>query len=122
MIDLIPRRGTCWQLIAFQLVLMLLLVFPQPALTADVADPEDIPQAKATLDRIESQLLSAETATSEELKTYENELESIRSKAQRCVATTDKELAKLEKELAILQPGKAKDASAEKTAETKSDE
>ena len=107
---------------ALQLVLVLLLVFPSAAQTADVADPDYIPQAKATLDRIEKQLLSAETATREELKAYENELDSIRSPAQKCVATTEKELAKLEKELAILRPGKARDADAEKPAETKHDE
>ena len=120
--NLIYRRMTCCQLMALQLVLVLLLVFPPAAQTADVADPDYIPQARATLDRIEKQLVSAETATREELKAYENELNSIRSPAQKCVATTDKELAKLEKELAILRPGKARDANAEKTAETRPDE
>ena len=80
-----------------------------------MADPDYIPQAKATLDRIEKQLVSPETATMEEIKAYENELDSIRSPAQKCVATTDKELA-------ILRPGKAKDANAEKPAETRHDE
>ena len=119
MSNLVYRRSTSRQLTALLLVLMLLLVFPRPAWTADVTIPGDIPRASTTLDRIEKQLVSAERLTSEELKAYDNELDSIRSQAQKCVATTDKELAKLEKELTILQPEKVKEANAEKTAEAR---
>jgi potassium efflux system protein len=120
--NFVYRRSTSCQLTALLLVLMLLLVCSPPVCTADVAIPDDIPQASTTLDRIEKQLVSAARLTSEELEAYDSELDSLRSQAQRCVATTDKELAKLEKELTILQPGKVKEANAEKTAEARPDE
>ena len=101
-------RFACCQVWALLLVLGLLI----PAQAAEVPGPDPLPQIKATLDRLETQLASGDTATQQELEASKEELSTIRPDVLDCVEQAEKSIARLESELAILRPGKPADATA----------
>ena len=103
-------RFACCQVWALLLVLGLLV----PAQAADVPGPDPLPQAQATIDRVEKQLASAETATEPELKTLKKDIATVRSSALACVQQAEQGTEKLDSELAILRPEIPADAKAAK--------
>ena len=111
-------RFACCQVWALLLVLGLLI----PAQAAEAPGPDPLPQVKATLDRLETQLASGDTATQQELEASEEELSTIRPDVLDCVKQAEKSIARLESELAILRPGKPADAKAKDAKETQPSE
>ena len=105
-------RFACCQVWALLLLLGLLV----PAQAAQAPEPDVLPQAQATLDRLEKQFATARTATAQELKTLKKEIATVRSSAQDCVQRAEPKIEILDSELAILQPAKPKDKQA-KTAQ-----
>jgi len=87
-----------------------------PAQAAEALKPDALPQAQATLERLEQQLANARTATAQELKTFRKEIATVRSTAQDCVQQAEPKIEVLDSELAILQPETPKDTQ-KKTAE-----
>ncbi|MFN2207731.1 MAG: hypothetical protein ACK2UT_17555, partial [Candidatus Promineifilaceae bacterium] len=95
---------------------LLLLGLLIPAQAAEVLKPDALPQAQATLERLEQQLASARATTAQELKAFKKEIAKVRSSALDCVQQAEPEIESLDSQLAILQPAPPKDTQA-KTAE-----
>ena len=74
-------RFACCQVWALLLLLGLLV----PAQAAEALKPDALPQAQATLERLEEQLATARTANAQELKTLRKEVATVRSTAQDCL-------------------------------------
>ncbi|MDB4409604.1 mechanosensitive ion channel [Gammaproteobacteria bacterium] len=103
------------RLVCRQFLALFLLGLLIPAQAAEAVKPDALPQAQATLERLEKQFATARTATAQELKTLRKEIATVRSSAQDCVQQTEPKIEILDSELAILQPAKPKDTQA-KTA------
>jgi small-conductance mechanosensitive channel len=88
-----------------------------PAQAAEAVKPDALPQAQATLERLEQQLATARTATAQELKALRKEIATVRSSAQDCVQQAKPKIEVLESELAIFQPEKPKDTQTKTTEE-----
>jgi potassium efflux system protein len=97
---------------------LLLLGLLVPAQAAEALKPDALPQAQATLERLEDQLATARTATAQELKTLRKEIATVRSTAQDCLQQAEPKIEILDSELAILQPAKPKDTHAKTAQET----
>ena len=93
-----------------QVCAMLLLGLLIPAQAAEALKPDALPQAQATLERLEEQFATAQTATAQELKTLKKEIATVHSSALDCVQKAEPKIKKLDSELAIFQPEKPKDA------------
>ncbi|MEJ2393158.1 MAG: OmpH family outer membrane protein, partial [Gammaproteobacteria bacterium] len=100
----------------YQLWTLLLLGLLVPAQAAEALKPDALPQAQATLERLEEQLATARTANAQELKTLRKEVATVRSTAQDCLQQAEPKIEILDSELAILQPAKSKDTQ-KKTAD-----
>jgi potassium efflux system protein len=98
--------------------LLLVLGLPVPAQAAQAPEPDALPQAQATLDRLEKQFATARTATAQELKTLKKEIATVRSSAQDCVQRAEPKIEILDSELAIFQPEKPKDTQKKTVEET----
>jgi small-conductance mechanosensitive channel len=96
---LIPRFARC-PLWAFLCLLGLLI----PAHAAESLDPDVLPQAQATLERLDHQFANAQSATEDELKAFRLEIASVRSSALECIKQAEPKIELLDSELAILQP------------------
>ena len=107
-------RFACWKVWA----LLLLLVLLVPAQAEEAPKPDVLPQAQATLERLEQQLANARTATAQELKKLKKEIATVRSSAKDCVQQAEPKIEILDSELAILQPAKPKDTQAKTAQET----
>ncbi len=99
-----------------QVLTLLLLGLLIPAQAAEAVKPDALPQAQATLERLEKQFATAQTA--QELKTLRKEIATVRSSAQDCVQQAQPKIEILDSELAILQPAKPKDTQAKTAKET----
>ena len=121
---MICRASTLFlsRLAYYQLWTLLLLGLLVPAQAAEALNPDALPQAQATLERLEEQLATARTATSQELKTLRKEIATVRSTAQDCLQQAEPKIEILDSELAILQPAKSKDTQKKTTEETQSAE
>ena len=64
---------------------LLMLGLLIPAQAAEAVKPDALPQAQATLERLEKQFATARTATAQELKTLRKEIATVRSSAQDCL-------------------------------------
>jgi small-conductance mechanosensitive channel len=93
-----------------------------PAQAAEALKPDALPQAQATLERLEQQLANARTATAQELKTFRKEIATVRSTAQDCVQQAEPKIEVLDSELAILQPETPKDTQKKTAQETQAAE
>jgi len=98
--------------------LLLVLGLPVPAQAAQAPEPDALPQAQATLERLEKQFATARTATAQELKTLKKEIATVRSSAQDCVQRAEPKIEILDSELAIFQPEKPKDTQKKTVEET----
>jgi potassium-dependent mechanosensitive channel len=107
-------RFACCQVWALLPLLVLLI----PAQAAEAVKPDALPQAQATLERLEKQFASAQTATAQELKTLKKEIATVRSSAQDCVQRAEPMIEILDSELAIFQPQKPKDTQKKTGEET----
>ena len=107
-------RIACSQVWALLLLFGLLI----PAQAAEAVKPDALPQAQATLERLEQQLASAQAPTAQELKALKKEIATVRSIAQDCVQQAEPKIEMLGSELAILQPETPKDTQAKTAAET----
>ena len=107
-------RFACCQVWALLLLLGLLI----PSQAAQALKPDALPQAQATLERLEERLTTAQTATAQELKTLRKEIATVRSSAQDCLQQAEPKIEILDSELAILQPAKPKDTQAKTAQET----
>ena len=107
-------RFVCCQVWALLPLLGLLI----PAQAAEAVKPDPLPQAQATLERLEKQFATARTATAQELKTLRKEIATVRSSAQDCLQQAEPKIEILDSELAILQPAKPKDTQAKTAQET----
>jgi len=107
-------RFACCQVWVFPLLLGLLI----PAQAAEALEPDALPQAQATLERLEKQFATARTATAQELKTLKKEIATVRSSAQDCVQQAEPKIEMLDSELAILQPETPKDTQAKSAEQT----
>jgi potassium efflux system protein len=100
------------------LVLLPLLGLLIPAQAAEAVKPDALPQAQATLERLEKQFATAQTATAQELKTLKKEIATVRSSAQDCLQQAEPKIEILDNELAIFQPQKPKDTQKKTVEET----
>jgi potassium efflux system protein len=107
-------RFACCQVWGLLLVLGLLI----PAQAAEALKPDTLPQAQATLERLEQQIATARTATAQELKALKKEIATVRSSAQDCVQQAEPKIELLDSQLAILQPEPPKDTQAKTAEET----
>ena len=107
-------RFARWQVWALLPLLGLLI----PAQAEEALKPDALPQAQATLERLEQQLANARTATAQELKTLRKEIATVRSTAQDCVQQAEPKIEVLDSELAMLQPETPKDAQKKTAGET----
>jgi len=109
-------RFACGQVWALLLLVPLLI----PAQAAEILKPDvlPLPQARATLERLEDQFATAQTATAQELKTLKKEIATVRSSAQGCVQQAQPKIEVLDSELAIFQPAKPKDTQAKTAGKT----
>ena len=107
-------RIACSQVWALLLLFGLLI----PAQAAEAVKPDALPQAQATLERLEQQLASAQAPTAQELKALKKEIATVRTIAQDCVQQAEPKIEMLGSELAILQPETPKDTQAKTAAET----
>jgi potassium efflux system protein len=112
--SLFLSRFACCQVWA----LLLLLGLQIPAQAAEALNPDALPQAQATLERLEEQLATARTANAQELKTLRKEVATVRSTAQDCLQQAEPKIEILDSELAILQPEKPKDTQKKTAQET----
>jgi potassium-dependent mechanosensitive channel len=101
-----------------QVWVLLLLGLLIPAQAAEVVKPDVLPQAQATLERLEKQFATARTATAQELKSLKKEIATVRSSAQDCVKRAEPKIEILDSELAIFQPEKPKDTQKKTVEET----
>jgi len=98
---------------------LLLLLGPLiPAQAAEALEPDALPQAQATLERLEKQFATARTATAQELKALRKEIATVRSSAQDCVQRVEPKIEILDSELAIFQPEKPKGTQKKTVEET----
>jgi len=111
---LFRSRFACCQVWALLPLLGLLL----SAQAAGAVEPDALPQAQATLERLEQQFATDRTATAQELKTLKKEIAAVRSIAQDCVQQAEPKIEMLDSELAILQPQTPKDTQAKTAAQT----
>jgi potassium efflux system protein len=100
------------------LILLPLLGLLIPAQAAEAVKPDALPQAQATLERLEKQFATAQTATAQELKTLKKEIATVRSSAQDCLQQAEPKIEILDSELAIFQPQKPKDTQKKTVEET----
>ena len=107
-------RFACWKVWA----LLLLLVLLVPAQAEEAPKPDVLPQAQATLERLEQQLANARTATAQELKKLKKEIDTVRSSAKDCVQQAEPKIEILDSELAIFQPEAPKDTQKKTVEET----
>jgi potassium efflux system protein len=107
-------RFACFQVWALLLLLGLLI----PSQAAEALKPDALPQAQATLKRLEQQLATAQATTAQELKTLRKEIATVRSSAQDCLQQAEPKIEILDSELDILQPAKPKDTQAKTAEET----
>jgi potassium efflux system protein len=105
----LSRFACCW-------ALLLSLGMLIPAQAAEALKPDTLPQAQATLERLEKKFATAQTA--QELKTIRKEIAMVRSSAQDCVQQAEPKIEILDSELAILQPAKPEDTQAKTATET----
>ncbi|MGA9573864.1 MAG: mechanosensitive ion channel domain-containing protein [Lysobacterales bacterium] len=84
--------------------MLLLLALLIQAQAAQAQRPDALPQAQATLERLEQQIATAQTATAKELKTFKKEITTVRSSALDCVQQGEPKVQSLDSQLAILQP------------------
>jgi small-conductance mechanosensitive channel len=103
-----------WQ----QVWALLFLGLMVPAQAMEALKPDVVPQAQATLERLEKQFATAQTATAQELKTLKKEIATVRSSAQDCVQRAKPKIEILDSELAIFQPEKPKDTQNKTVEET----
>ncbi|MCG6869595.1 MAG: mechanosensitive ion channel, partial [Gammaproteobacteria bacterium] len=75
-----------------------------PAHAAESLDPDVLPQAQATLERLEQQFTNAQSATDDDLKAFRREIAFVRSSALECIREAGPKIELLDDELAILQP------------------
>jgi len=106
------------RLVCRQFWALLLLGLLIPVQAAEAVKPDALPQAQATLERLEEQLTAPQTATAQELKTLRKEIAAVRSSAQDCLQQAEPEIEILDSELAILQPAKLKDKQKKTVEET----
>jgi len=98
-----PRlRSKAW-------AVLLLLALLNPAQADEVLKPEALPQAQATLERLQREIATADTATAWQLKTLRKEISAVRSSALDCVQQTEPKVALLDSQLAVLQPETPRD-------------
>jgi len=112
--SLFLSRLACCRFWALLLLLGLLI----PAQAAEVLISDVLPQAQATLKRLEQQIATAQTATAQELKALRKEIATVRSSALDCVQQAEPKIEMLVSELAILQPEKPKDTQKKTAAES----
>jgi len=99
--SLFQRRLICRRAVA-----LLLLGLVITAQAERGMEPGAVPQAQATLERLQREIATADTATARELKSFREEIAAVRSSALECVQVTEPKLALLDSEIAVLQPGK----------------
>jgi small-conductance mechanosensitive channel len=97
----------CWSL-------LLGLVIPVQAENAVKPDP--VPQAQATLDRLQAEIAIANAETAQQLKAFKREIAKVRSGALDCIQAAQPKIELLDSQLAILQPTKPQTAQAKKAA------
>lgn len=99
-----PRlRSKAW-------AVLLLLALLNPARADEELKPEALPQAQATLERLQREIATADTATAWQLKALRKEISAVRSSALDCVQQTEPKVALLDSQLAVLQPQTPRDA------------
>ncbi len=102
----------------FQALIFVGLISPAQAEMA--LNPEAVPQAQATLEQLQREMITARTASAEELKALRQEITKVRSTSLDCIQAAQPKIELLDNELAILQPGKPKGSQAKTAAEKQS--
>jgi small-conductance mechanosensitive channel len=98
------------QLICSQIWVLLFLGLMIPAQAEEAFRPDSVPQARATLERLQREVASADTATAQELNALRKEIAVVRSSALGCIQDTEPKIALLDSEIAVLQPEQSQGA------------
>ena len=99
---------------------LLLLGLVIPAQAEEALKPDAVPQAQASLERLQREIATAQTATAQELKALKQEIATVRSTSLDCIQDAQPKIELLDSQLAILQPPKPQASQAKTAARTQS--
>ena len=99
---------------------LLLLGLVIPAQAEEALKPDAVPQAQATLERLQREIATAQTATAQELKALRQEIATVRSASLDCIQDAQPKIELLDSQLAILQPQKPQVSQAKTAVGTQS--